>query len=113
DITGSFYVTSLGGNRYAMLCVDGFIRFKFIRLLKHKSGAANEFRELVAERIAPAGINIGTVRTNAGGEFEGEFQSLLKELGIKRETTPPHTLQYNGVVERSLGLLRDKTVVLL
>ena len=84
-------MTSPGGNRYAMLCVDDFIRFKFIRFLKHKSDDAKELRELVAEHIAPAGIKIGTVRTDGGGEFEGEFQSLLKDLGIKRETTPPHT----------------------
>ena len=113
DITGPIHVTSLGGNQYAMLCVDDFARFEFIRFLKHKSDAAKELRELVAEHIAPAGIKIGTVRTDGGGEFEGEFQSLLKELGIKRETTPPNTPQYNGVVERALGLLRDKTVTLL
>ena len=113
DITGPFHVTSLDGNRYAMLCVDEFTRFKLICFLKHKSDTAKELRELVAEHIAPAGIKIGTVRTDGGGEFEGEFQSLLKELGIKRETTPPHTPQYNGVVERTLELLRDKTVALL
>ena len=87
--------------------------FKFIRFLKYKSDAAKELRELVTEHIAPAGIKIGTVRTDGGGEFEGELQSLLKELDIKRETTPPHTPQYNGVVERALGLLRDKTAALL
>ena len=113
NITGLSYAASLGGNRYAMLCVDGFTRFKFIRSLKHKSDAAKELRELVAEHIAPSGINIGTVRTDGGGEFEGDFQSHLKELGIKRETTPPHTPQHYGVAERALGLLRDKTVALL
>ena len=113
DITGPFHVTSLGGNRYAMLCVDDFTRVKFIRFLKHESDAAKELRELVAEHIAPAGIQIVTVRTDGGGEFEGEFQLLLKELGIKRETTSPYTPQYNGVVERALGFLRDKTVALL
>ena len=91
DITGPFHATSLGGNRYAMLCVDNFTRFKFIRFLKHKSDAAKELHELVAEHIAPSGIKIGTVRTDCGGEVEGDFQSLLKELGIKRETTPQHT----------------------
>ncbi|CAM9225382.1 unnamed protein product, partial [Ascophyllum nodosum] len=100
DITGPFHVASLGGNRYAMLCVDDFTRFTFIRFLKHKSDAAKEIRELVVEHIAPAGIKIGTVRTDGRREFEGEFQSFLKELGIKRETTHPHTPQYNGVVER-------------
>ena len=108
-----FRVTSLGGNRYVMLCVDDFTRFKFIRFLKHKCDAAKELRELVTEQIAPAGIKIGTVHTDDGGELEGEFQSLLKELGIKRETTPPHTPQYNDVVEGALGLLRGKTVALV
>ena len=63
--------------------------------------------------IAPADIKIGTVRTDGGETFEGEFQSLLKKLRIKRKTTPPHTPQYNGVVERALGLLRDKTMARL
>ena len=113
DITGPFHVASLGGNRYAMLFVDDCTHFKFIRFLKHKSDAAKELCELVAEHIAPSDIKIGTVRTDGGGELEGEFQLLLKELEIKRETTPPHTPQYNGVVERALGLLQDKTVALL
>ena len=42
DITGPFHLTSLGGNRYAMVCVDDFTRFQFIRFLKHKSDAARE-----------------------------------------------------------------------
>ena len=61
----------------------------------------------------PAGINIGIIRTDNGGEFQGAFQSLLAELGIKHERTPPYTPQYTGVAERTLGLLRDKTVALL
>ena len=73
DITGPFHATSLGGNRYAMLCVDDFTRFKFIRFLKLKSDAAMELWELVAEHITPAGIKIGTVHSDGGGEFEGEF----------------------------------------
>ena len=96
-----------------MLCVDDFTRFKLISFLKHKSDAAKKIGELVAVHITPAGIKIGIVRTDGGGEFEGEFQSLLKRLGIKREMTSPHTPQYDGVVERVLGLLRDKTVALL
>ena len=113
DITGSFHVTSLGGHRFAMLCVDNFTRFKFIRFLEHKSDAAKDLRELVAEHFALAGSKIDTVHTYDGGEFEVKFQSLLKELGIKRETTPPHLPQYNGVVERAPGSLLDKTVALL
>ena len=114
DIAGpSFQITSLGGNRYAMLCADDFTRFKLIRFLKHRNDFVKEFHGLVAEHIAPADIKIGIVRTDGGGGFEGKFQSLLKELRIKRETTPRHTPQYNGVVDRAHGLLRDKIVALI
>ena len=98
DITGPFNVTSHGVHRYAMLCVDDFTCFKLIRFLKHKNDAAKELRELLAKHIAPAGNKIGTVSIDDAGEFEGEFQSLLKELGIKRETSPQQTPQFNGVV---------------
>ncbi|CAN0326139.1 unnamed protein product [Ascophyllum nodosum] len=105
DITGPLRMTSRGGNRYAILCVDDFTRFNFICFLKHKSDTAKELREIVVEHIDLTSIKIGTVRADGGEEFEGEFPSLLKNLGIKRETTPPHTPQYNGVVEWALGLL--------
>ena len=113
DITSPFHMASLGGNRYAMLCVDDFTRFKFICFFKHKIDDAKELREFFAVHIALAGNKIGIVRTNGGGEFADEFQMLLTELGIKRETTPPYTPQHNGVVERVLRLLRDITVTLL
>ena len=53
DLTGPFHVISLGDNRYAMLCADDFTRFRFIRFLKHKSDAATELRELVANTSPP------------------------------------------------------------
>ena len=58
-------------------------------------------------------LKTSTVHTDGRGEFEGEFKSLLEELRIKRETTPLYTPQYNDVVERALGLLRDKIVARL
>ena len=67
-ITGPFHVTSLGGKLYAMLCVDDYTRFMFIRFLKQKSYAARELHELVAEHITPAGVKTSTIRTNGVGE---------------------------------------------
>ena len=70
-------------------------------------------RAIIARYLAPAGLNTGVIWTDNGGEFQKTFQSLLAELGIKHERTPPYTPQYNRVTERTLGLLRDKTVALL
>ena len=113
DLSGPFHETSLGGNRFVLLCVDDYTRFKIICFLKRKSEAANAFRDIIHDYFVPEGLKIGVVRTDGGGEWHGQFLSVLSELGIKRESTPPYTPQYNGVVERALGLLRDKTVALL
>ena len=96
-----------------MLCVDDYSRFKIVRFLKHKNQVAGALEDIIASHISPAGLKIGIIRTDGGGEFEGEFQDLLNNLGIKHEKTPPYSPQYNGVAERALGILRDKTVALL
>ena len=113
DLAGPFPEPSLSGNRYTMLCVDAYSRFKIVRFLKHKNQVAGALEDIIASHISPAGLKIGIIRTDGGGEFAGEFQDLLNRLGIKHEKTPPHTPQYNGVTERALGILRDKTVALL
>ena len=105
DITGPFHVTPLGGNRYAMLCVDASPALSSFASSSIKVTLRKSFANSSRNTSPSAGIKVGTVRNDGGGEFEGEFQSLLQELGIKRETTPPHTPQYNGVMERELGLL--------
>ncbi|CAN0075317.1 unnamed protein product, partial [Sphacelaria rigidula] len=113
DLAGPFPKPSLSGKRYAMLCVDDYSHFKIVRFLKHEGQAAGALIDIIASHISPAGLKIGIIRTNRGGEFEGEFQNLLNSLSIKPEKTPPHTPQYNGVAERALGIMRDKTVALL
>ena len=106
DLAGPFHVESLAGSRFVMLCVD-------VAFMAKKSDATAVLRVIIARYLAPTGLNIGVIQTDNGGEFQGAFQSLLTELGIKHERTPPYTPQYNGVAERTLVLLRDKIVVLL
>ena len=113
DLTGPFHAESLAGSRFAMLCVDDFSRYKIVAFMAKTSDATAVLRAIIARYFTPAELNIGVIRTDNGGEFQGAFQSLLAELDIKRERTPPCTPQYNGEAERTLGLLRDKTVALL
>ena len=110
DLAGPFHVESLAGSR---LCVDDFSWYKIVAFMAKKSDATAVLRAIIARYFAPAGLNIGVIRTDNGGEFQGAFQSFVVELGIKHERTPPCTPQYNGVAERTLGLLSDKTVALL
>ena len=113
DLVVPLHVESLVGSRFAMLCVDNFSRYKIVAFMPKTSDATVVLRAIIARYFAPSRLNISVIRTDNGGESQGAFQSLLAELGIKHERTPPYTPQYNGVAERTLVLLRDKTVALL
>ena len=80
-----------------MLCVNDFSRYKIVMLMAKKSDATAVLRAIIARYFAPAGLSIGVIRTDNGGKFQGAFQSLIVELGIKHERSPPYTPQYNGV----------------
>ena len=113
DLGGSMPAMSLGGSKYVMTCVDDFSRFKTVRFLRKKSDAAALLRNIIVEYITTTGLKISSIRTDEGGEFEGEFQQVLDSHDITHELTPPITPQYNGVAERALGLLRKKYITLL
>lgn len=52
--------------------------------------------------------------TDVGGEFDGPFQSRLRQLTIYHERTRPRSPPQNSdVIKRSLGLPRGKTASLL
>ena len=70
---------------------------------------------MLAKLTAPAvpELSIKCIRTDNGGDFEGEFRRELYRRSITHEHTPPDTPQYNGVAERALGLLREKAIILM
>ena len=68
---------------------------------------------LITDYITPQKkLSIKCIRTDNGNETEGEFQREVDRCGITHEHTPLDTLQYNGVTERALGLLREKAIAL-
>ena len=52
--------------------MDDFSRFKIVWFLK-KSDTAAALTGIIAEYIAPAGLMIGSIQTDEGGESEGGF----------------------------------------
>ena len=86
---------SLGGNSYVVIFVDDCTRFKVIKFVRKKSDTTVALLSLVADYITPQKLSIKCVRTDNGGEFEGEFQRELDRRSITHERTPPDTPQYN------------------
>ena len=93
--------------------MDDCTRFKVVKFVQKKSNTTAALLSLIAGYIPPQKLSIKCVRTDNGGEFEGEFQRELDRRSITHEHTSPDTPQYNGVAERALGLLREKAIILM
>ena len=50
-----------------------FTTFKVVAFMAEKSDATAVLRAIIAWYYAPAGLTIGVIRTDNGGEFQGGF----------------------------------------
>ena len=85
--------TSLSGYLYYVSFIDDFSCKTWIYFLKAKNEVFNKFKEFkeLVENLFEKKIKI--IRSDNGGEFK----SLCKEVGIKRELSTPYNPHQNGV----------------
>ena len=105
--------SSLGGNSYVVIFVDDCTRFKVVKFVRKKSDTTAALLPLIEDYITPQKLSIKCIRTDNGGEFEGESQRELDQSSITHEHTPPDAPQYNGVTERALRRLREKAIIVM
>jgi len=99
---------SLGGNYYALVIVDDFSRFIWTLFLKSKSDAFSAFKKLARRLQNKKNNNIGSIRSDHGGEFQNEkFSKFGEKMGILHNFSAPRTPQQNGVVERKNRSLEE------
>ena len=114
DLCGPIDVVSRGGARYIMVLVDDFSRKVFVYFLKAKSEAFEKFVEFknLTERQLNKKMKI--LRTDNGTEFcNRSFDKLLKQNGIRHQTTTPYTPQQNGLAERTNRTLIERARCML
>ena len=101
DVCGPMPTESIGGNKYFVTFIDDFSRCCAVYFLRSKSEVPEIFKEFEARVSNDCGEQIGTLRSDNGGEYlSKEFRSYLKSKGIHHELTVPHSPQQNGVAER-------------
>ena len=107
DLNGPNVVESLGRKRYTLIVRDDFSRYTWVYFMRHKSDAAELFKQFLADsRADDVPSKVVIVRSDGGGEFRGgEFGDLCRTRGIKQEFTTADSPQFNGVAERALGLI--------
>jgi len=101
DVCGPMRTSSNGGARYFLTFTDDFSRWTEVYFLKHKSEVSSRFLEFKNYAETQTGRKIRALQSDNGGEFcNSIMDGILKEFGIRRRLTTPHTPQQNGVAER-------------
>ena len=82
--------------------------------MKTKNEAFDAFRKLAKVIQNEKGLNIVSIRSDHGGEFQNEsFEKFCEENGFHHNFSAPRTPQQNGVVERKNRSLEEGARTLL
>ncbi|GJT72858.1 retrovirus-related pol polyprotein from transposon TNT 1-94 [Tanacetum coccineum] len=115
DLFSPSVIRSNGGNLYTLVIVDDYSRYTWIRFLKNKTEAFEQF-EIFSKKIQnQLGCLIVSIRTDHGREFDNEVQfgEFCNANGITHNFSAPRTLQLNGMVERENRRLQEMSRTIL
>ena len=99
DLAGPIEPTSRDGYKYAISFTDDFSGAVSVYFLKTKSDTTLATKKFLADS-APYG-RVKCIRSDNGTEYTSDnFQSLLREKGIRHETSSPYSPHQNGTAER-------------
>ena len=114
DLFGPVNVSSLERNRYALVLVDDYSRYTWVRLLETKDEAAQEIIDLVRvlDRIPNAKVRFP--RSDNGTEFRNSLlEGFCKDEGIVQQFSAAQTPHQNGVVEKKNRTLIESARTML
>ncbi|CAJ2666514.1 unnamed protein product [Trifolium pratense] len=108
DLFGPVNTASINGKKYGLVIVDDYSRWTWVKFLRTKDEAYDEFIIFCKQIQNEKGYTILKVRSDHGGEFENEpFENFCEKYGILHEFSSPRTPQQNGVVERKNRTLQE------
>lgn len=114
DLAGPKPVQSFSGKRYMMTIWDEATSFLWTYPIEQKSDAFEIFVQWQAQVERETGKKVKTLRMDNGGEYTSNTcKTYLRTLGIRAETTIPHTPQQNGKSERGNRTIEEKVTCLL
>ena len=74
---------SLGGNYYALVIMDDFSMFTWTLFLESKNDVISALKKLARRLQNTKNCNIGSIRSDHGGEFQNEkFSKFCEKMGI-------------------------------
>src|SRR5882724_4329012 len=114
DLWGPAPVQTITGTRYVITFTDDKSRWVWVAFLKCKSEAFTAFKEWLIFAEKQTGQQLYIFRSDNGGEFlTKEWRQMLKDRGIRHETTSPYTPEQNGDAERQNRSIFDRVRTVL
>jgi hypothetical protein len=111
DISGP-YRKMKGEQRYWILMVDDFSRYKWTSIVTDKKQIGPYFERFV-KAMKANNYPIKFLRCDNAGENKFYLKPICESYGIDQEFTAPHTPQQNGVVERGFVTIRDRAKAMM
>ena len=105
DLCGPFQVTATTGARYFQVLVDEATGYITVQLLGTKTPHLQLERYLRKRTLSGQPVRI--MRSDNGGEFVGEFATILEQHGIEHELIVPGVPAQNGFAERANRTILD------
>ena len=86
-----------GGEKYVVVAIDSSTKWPEAGAIRSKT--PNEVEQVIFREVV-CRYPVTDLVTDNGTEFEGDFDTMCRDLGLKRQKTTPYHPQANGAVER-------------
>ena len=108
DLTGTKLVKTQEGKVIALIVVDDYSRFTWVKLLKDRTEVLEAFvalKKKLENEMAPR--KVAAIRTDGAREFvvDKRFQDYCEQEGITHQVSAPYAQWQNGMAERTIGEL--------
>lgn len=100
DLWRPTLIQTISESWYMITFTDDYSRWTWVSFLKHKSDAYKAFEKWKAKTENSSGKSLATFCSDNGWEYLNKlWVEYVKENSVWWETTPPYTLEQNGVAE--------------
>jgi hypothetical protein len=114
DLFGPTQYTSISGNKYGFVIVDGYTKYTCAFFLVDKSDVFATFKSFVKGIHNEFKTTIKRVRSDNGSEFKNiRIDELCDEFRIRHQFLAKYTSQSNSLIERKNKILIDMTRLML
>lgn len=110
DVCGPITPETVDSKNYFVIFVDEFTHYCVTYLIAHKSDVFAAFRDFVAKSEAHFNLRMVNLYCDNGGEYlSNEMKEYCVQKGISYHLTVSHTPQLNGVSERMIRTLTERS----